>query len=57
MQGWKHLPAIINSSPIIRNGYPVGLRGIIVDISERKKMENALQQSEQLLRSLVDNML
>jgi len=50
-------PAIINASAIIRNGCPVGLRGIIVDISERKKMENALQQSEQLLRSLVDNML
>lgn len=53
----RTFPAIINSSPIIHNGYPVGLRGIIVDISERKKMENALQQSEQLLRSLVDNML
>ena len=50
-------PAIVNSSPIIRNGLRVGLRGIIVDITERKKMENALLQSEQLLRSLVDNML
>jgi PAS domain S-box-containing protein len=50
-------PAIIHSSPIIRNGCPVGLRGIIVDISERKKTENALQENEQLLRSLVDNML
>jgi PAS domain S-box-containing protein len=50
-------PAIIDSSPIIRNGCPVGLRGIIIDISERKKMENALQENEQLLRSLVDNML
>ena len=51
------VPAIVNSSPIIRNGLRVGLRGIIVDITERKKMENALLQSEQLLRSLVDNML
>lgn len=50
-------PAIINASPIIRNGRPVGLRGIIVDITERKKMETALQQNELLLRSLVDNML
>jgi PAS domain S-box-containing protein len=50
-------PAIIHSSPVIRNGCPVGLRGIIVDISERKKIENTLQQNEQLLRSLVDNML
>ena len=50
-------PAIIHSSPVIRNGCPVGLRGIIVDISERKKVENTLQENEQLLRSLVDNML
>jgi PAS domain S-box-containing protein len=50
-------PAIIHSSPIVRNGRPVGLRGIIVDISERKKIENTLRENEQLLRSLVDNML
>jgi PAS domain S-box-containing protein len=50
-------PAIIHSSPIIRDGFPVGLRGIIVDISERKRMEQALQENELLLRTLVDNML
>ncbi|MCK7513517.1 MAG: PAS domain S-box protein [Desulfobacterales bacterium] len=43
-------PAIIHSSPIILDGYPVGLRGIIVDISERKRMEKALQENELLLR-------
>jgi len=50
-------PAIIHSSPIVRDGYPVGLRGIVVDISERKGMEQALQENELLLRSLVNNML
>ena len=50
-------PAIIHSSPIMRAGCPVGLRGIVVDISERKRMEQTLQENELLLRSLVDNML
>jgi PAS domain S-box-containing protein len=50
-------PAIIHSSPITRDGHPMGLRGIVVDITGRKRVEQALQESEQLLRSLVDNML
>jgi PAS domain S-box-containing protein len=50
-------PGIIHSSPVIRNGNPAGLRGIIIDISKRKIMESALRESELLLRSLVDNML
>jgi len=32
-------PVIIYSSPIVRDGKPVGLRGIIIDITERKKVE------------------
>jgi PAS domain S-box-containing protein len=50
-------PALIHSTPITRDGQPVGLRGIVVDISARKIVEQALQEREQLLRSLVDNML
>jgi len=50
-------PAIIHSSPITCEGQPTGLRGIVVDITGRKKIELALQENEQLLRSLVDNML
>ena len=33
-------PIIIFSSPILKNGKVVGLRGIIIDISERKRIEN-----------------
>lgn len=36
-------PVIIHSSPIIKDGRPAGLRGIIVDITERKQMEERLK--------------
>ena len=48
-------PAVVHSSPIIRNGNPVGLRGILVDISERKRAEEEVQESEKRYRNLVDN--
>ena len=38
-------PCIIYSSPIIHENKPVGLRGIIVDITERKKAEEQLEHS------------
>ncbi|MDP8286957.1 MAG: PAS domain S-box protein, partial [Candidatus Electryonea clarkiae] len=41
--------ATVHSSPILQNNKPVGMRGIIVDISERKKAEEALLESEQIL--------
>ncbi|HUT92437.1 MAG TPA: PAS domain S-box protein [Thermoguttaceae bacterium] len=34
-------PVVISSAPIVRNGRPAGLRGIIVDITERKRAEEA----------------
>jgi PAS domain S-box-containing protein len=48
-------PVIIFSSSILRNGQPVGLRGVVVDISDRKRMENALRQSEEKFRGLAEN--
>jgi len=45
-------PALFHSAAIIRDGKPVGLRGIIIDISERKKMEEALKESEANYRQL-----
>jgi PAS domain S-box-containing protein len=47
-------PAIIYAAPMAENGQIVGLRGLIVDISERKAMEEALRKSEQKFRELAD---
>lgn len=41
------LNILVYSNPIINNNIPVGLRGIIVDISEIKQAEEALRYSEE----------
>jgi len=48
--------AFINSSPILRNGAPVGLRGVIVDISERKRAEELLRVSEEQVHQLNESL-
>jgi two-component system sensor histidine kinase/response regulator len=42
-------PAIAYSIPIVKEGRTVGLRGIFLDISERKRTELALRESEETL--------
>ena len=48
-------PVLIYSSPIIKNNQPIGLRGIIVDITDIKKSEEDLKKSEEQFRSYIDN--
>ena len=48
------LPVIIHSSAIWESGQPVGLRGILVDISERVLIEQALERSESEIRDILD---
>jgi PAS domain S-box-containing protein len=50
-------PVMIFSSPITRANQTVGLRGIIIDISERKRYEEALRLSEEKYRTLFDQKL
>jgi len=47
-------PVLLNATAIFRGGEAVGIRGIIVDISEKKKAEQAVIESEMKFRSLFD---
>ncbi len=47
-------PAIAYSMPIVKEGGTVGLRGIFLDISERKRTELALKESENKFRALAE---
>lgn len=51
----KKFPVIIYALSIQKEGNPVGTRGIIVDISEQKAMENALRESEAKYKTLIEN--
>ncbi|MCB0751693.1 MAG: HAMP domain-containing histidine kinase, partial [Ignavibacteriae bacterium] len=44
-------PIIISSSLIIKDNIPIGVRGIIIDITERKQAEEDLQKQNKLLES------
>jgi len=48
-------PIEIYSSPIVRENTVVGLRGIIVELTERKRTEEALRESETKYSALVEN--
>jgi len=50
------LPIQIYSSVILENEKPVGIRGIVIDITERKHAEFALKESEEKYRTLMENM-
>ena len=47
-------PAIAYSMPLAKDGKTVGVRGIFLDISERKRTEQALLESENKFRSLAE---
>jgi PAS domain S-box-containing protein len=49
-------PASIRSTAIMRDGAVDGLRGITVDITERKRAEQKLRESEQRIRELTDTL-
>jgi PAS domain S-box-containing protein len=48
-------PVSIHANALIRENKPMGMRGIIIDLSQRKEAAEALRQSEVRYRSLVEN--
>lgn len=48
-------PVLLYSAAIIRDGHPVGLRGIVVDITERQYAEQALQESKTKLETILES--
>ena len=47
-------PVMVRTTPIFRQGQPIGLRGFMVDISERELAERALRDSEETLAGIVN---
>jgi PAS domain S-box-containing protein len=47
-------PALIFASPMFENGKVSGTRGILLDMSEQVEMENALRESEEKYRTLIE---
>jgi PAS domain S-box-containing protein len=47
------VPAVVLANPIIRDGKIVGVRGAVMDISERKGAEAKLRDSEQQMHSII----
>ena len=41
-------PVLIYSSPVFKDNKPAGLRGLIVDITDRRRLEEQLQQSQKM---------
>ncbi|MBM4146127.1 MAG: PAS domain S-box protein [Nitrospira sp.] len=49
-----NIPVLIFASPIMRNNIPIGLRGIVIDITERKQTEKALKLNESRMATLLE---
>jgi PAS domain S-box-containing protein len=52
-RGGSTFPAIVHSAPIVREKRIVGLRGIAIDITERKQMEEELRSARERLERVI----
>ncbi len=51
----SRFPALAYSTPIMQDGKPVGLRSVIVDITDRKRAEQERKRLLQRLQAIMDN--
>ena len=51
----RTFPVMLYSSSVMSEGKPVGLRGIMVNLTEIKRAQEALRESEEQFRSLSEN--
>lgn len=49
-------PVILYINPIIENEKPIGMRGVMIDITDRKKAEEQLIQSLQTTETILENL-
>jgi PAS domain S-box-containing protein len=49
------IPVIFSATPLMANGNIIGLTGILRDITERRKLEEALRLKEQYLQAILEN--
>jgi len=50
----KKVPVMVSGKPLFKDGKYIGSVGIFVDITERKRVEEALRQSEKRLRTVIE---
>ena len=48
-------PALVRTNPIVSDTKVKGIRGIVIDITDRKQMENKLEQYSKHLEELIEN--
>jgi len=48
------IPVVIYSAPIVKDEVLTGFRGIVLDISEQKRIEKAIRESERLFANVID---
>lgn len=51
----RTFPVLVFSAPVLQGQDIVGIRGVIVDITDRKQIEEELRSSEERFRSAFDN--
>lgn len=50
----RRIPSRISATTVVNDGQPVGLRGVIVDITARRELEERLIRNEERLRRITD---